>query len=140
MRHQEIARFLVQRGANVNAADEEGHSPLMIAARTGVAPNVELVLKSGANANAANRWGTTALMQACRSWNISAAKALLDAGADPDANDVLGKRALSYAKEKGVPPPFLVRLLKGESSNQIAGPTAGRTSGGDKPWWKFWEK
>ena len=76
-------------------------------------------------------------MQAARSWNIAAAKALLTAGADATTTDVLGKRALSYAKEKGPPPPFLVRLLKGEATGRID-PPASRNAA--KPWWRFWER
>jgi ankyrin repeat protein len=105
-------------------------------------PAVELLLSKGTPVHAANRWGTTALMQASRVFNITIVKALLDAGADPDARDVLGKRAIMYAQEKGKPPIYLIRLLKGERETGVkvnARPSVARPPV-SRPWWRFWDK
>ena len=137
VRHMEVLSYLVQRGADLSVTDEEGNTALMIAARTGLAPAVELLLKKHMPVNATNRWGTTALMQAARVGNINVVKTLLDAGADPDFRDVLGKRAITYAQEKGTPPVYLVRMLRGDRSSGGRRPSH---ASADRPWWRFWEK
>jgi len=59
----ELAKMLIARGANVNASDKLGMTPLLWAASSdfGDAAMVELLLKSGARADAKNRDGRTAL-------------------------------------------------------------------------------
>jgi ankyrin repeat protein/cytochrome c553 len=59
----ELAKMLLARGANVNAADKLGMTPLLWAASSdfGDAAMVELLLRAGANAGAKNRDGRTAL-------------------------------------------------------------------------------
>jgi hypothetical protein len=59
----ELAKMLIARGANVNATDKLGMSPLLWAASSdfGDTTMVELLLKSGAKADAKNRDGRTAL-------------------------------------------------------------------------------
>lgn len=54
-----IADMLLQAGANVDAVDSEGNTPLLSAAKTGGVALCELLLARGANADA--RWvnGTT---------------------------------------------------------------------------------
>jgi ankyrin repeat protein len=59
----ELAKMLIARGANVNATDKLGMTPLLWAASSdfGDPAMVELLLKSGARADAKNRDGRTAL-------------------------------------------------------------------------------
>jgi ankyrin repeat protein len=59
----ELAKMLIARGANVNATDKLGMTPLLWAASSdfGDPAMVELLLKSGAKADAKNRDGRTAL-------------------------------------------------------------------------------
>jgi ankyrin repeat protein len=58
-----LAKMLIDRGANVNATDKLGMTPLLWAASSdfGDTAMVELLLKSGAKADAKNRDGRTAL-------------------------------------------------------------------------------
>jgi ankyrin repeat protein len=58
-----LAKMLIERGANVNATDKLGMTPLLWAASSdfGDAAMVELLLKAGAKADAKNRDGRTAL-------------------------------------------------------------------------------
>lgn len=49
---EELARTLVELGADVNATDLYGRTPLMIAARQGLSGSVELLVKAGADVNA----------------------------------------------------------------------------------------
>jgi len=59
----ELAKMLIARGANVNATDKLGMTPLLWAASSdfGDTAMAELLLKSGARADAKNRDGRTAL-------------------------------------------------------------------------------
>src|SRR6188768_1286502 len=58
-----LARMLIDRGANVNATDKLGMTPLLWAASSdfGDSAMVELLLKAGAKADAKNKDGRTAL-------------------------------------------------------------------------------
>lgn len=58
----EVARLLIGRGANVNAVDKCGMTPLLHAASTdfGDSSMVELLLKMGANPAARTKEGLTA--------------------------------------------------------------------------------
>jgi ankyrin repeat protein len=59
----EMARALIERGANVNVVDKLGMTPLLWAASSdfGDPAMIELLLKSGARADARNKDGLTAL-------------------------------------------------------------------------------
>ena len=59
----ELAKMLIDRGANVNAVDKLGMTPLLWAASSdfGEPAMVELLLKAGAKSDAKNRDGRTAL-------------------------------------------------------------------------------
>ena len=58
--HVEVVRFLVERGADINKANNVGQTPLMIAVRHGHSEIVEILLKYGANLNARTDEGLTA--------------------------------------------------------------------------------
>jgi ankyrin repeat protein len=56
---EELARTLIELGADVNATDLYGRTPLMIAARQGLTESVKLLVKVGADVNtrdAADGW------------------------------------------------------------------------------------
>jgi ankyrin repeat protein len=133
MRHEDMVKLLLARGAVVNAANDEGFTALMIAARAGLAGAVQCLLEGRADVNAANREGITALMQAARGHYLTVVKLLIDNGADPRLRDHFGRRAVQYAFEKGNPPAVLLRLLKPDD-------TTGKQKPADasRPWWRFW--
>jgi ankyrin repeat protein len=60
----EVARLLIDRGANVNARDRDGWTPLIKAAQAGHAEMVQLLLDHGADMRAADNDGRTAWMLA----------------------------------------------------------------------------
>ena len=62
--HNVNRRKLIQAGSLVNAADEEGNTPLLIAANVGNLAMVKLLLDAGSDAFWANHGGTTALVAA----------------------------------------------------------------------------
>jgi ankyrin repeat protein len=83
----DIAKILIQRGADVNAKDRTGITALMVAASHNNAPMIGLLLQSGADASATNDQGQTAIDITKLNNNIDAAQAL----------SVLGKMSTSQA-------------------------------------------
>ena len=80
-----VARALVDSGADVNAADRYGLTPLMNAAGSGALDIAALLVSSGARVDAATEDGQTALMIAAGKGHREIAALLLDAGANPNA-------------------------------------------------------
>jgi ankyrin repeat protein len=72
----DIARALIERGANVNAQSREGVTPLMIAAARNVAPMIGLLIQSGADPSLTSAQGQTAAQIAEQNGAEAAAKAL----------------------------------------------------------------
>lgn len=57
----QLLRLLINRGADVNVADDGGWTPLMLAVRGGKLAAMQALLDAGADAEARNRQGHTAL-------------------------------------------------------------------------------
>lgn len=93
-----VAEALVAAGADVNAADETGCTPLHVYATsfTADAAMVRALLRLGANVHARDRNGRTPLLCAMlsRRANESVVRELLRAGADVNAADASGRTAL----------------------------------------------
>jgi ankyrin repeat protein len=91
----------IQAGAEVDAKEEDGRTPLMWAANSGNVEALSLLLAAGADVNAkdAARW--TPLMYAVADSNLEAVSLLLGAGADPDMKDNWGQTAKDRAVRKG---------------------------------------
>ena len=87
-------RVAVQRaissGADVNAANRYGVTPLSLAAQRGRGDLIELLLKAGASVKTAESKlpeGQTLLMHAARTGQVAAVKALLTGGSNPNARE-----------------------------------------------------
>lgn len=95
----EMARLLIQAGANVKATTRLGdYTPLFMAAKNGNGTMVDMLVKAGSDVNTPNRAGTTALMLAAASGKADAVKVLLDHGATVNAKDTInGQTALMFA-------------------------------------------
>lgn len=94
-------RFLVAKGANPNARDKKGVTPLVIAARLGFLEGVQALIDSGARVDEANDAGETPLMSAVHRRDVSMLRMLLKAGADPERSDNSGRSARDYAALDG---------------------------------------
>lgn len=97
-RDLEWTRFMISRGADLNARDGSGETPLIAAVRIGWDEGVELLLGQGANANLPNGRGETPLVVAVQARDLIATRLLVAAGGDPNIADrVTGQSARDYA-------------------------------------------
>jgi ankyrin repeat protein len=99
--------LLLERGANVNARDNEGSTKLhdiccMMKSSPGAAfANVTLLVQAGIDLNAKNNNGETALFTAIRQDKRDLVNRLLQEGTDPNAVDNKGWTALHAASNRG---------------------------------------
>ena len=93
--HLEIMKLLIQKGAKVNAKDNEaGVTALLLAAANGKEDAVKLLVQSGAKVNETDNDGDTALLQAVAKNHAQTAKFLLGNHADPNVENAKGLTAL----------------------------------------------
>lgn len=93
--------FLRQQGANINIQDNDGLTPLAMAAQIGFVEGVEYLVEHGARVDVTNDSGETPLMFAVHSRNTEMMRVLLEGGADPDRYDNSGRSARDYARLRG---------------------------------------
>ncbi len=101
-----IVEFLLQLGADPNARDQWGHTPLYFVGNASHGANgadvVHVLAQSGADVNAQERLkNCTALHMAARRGNVPVAEALLDCGAEIEMRDKLGDTPLHRAVKCG---------------------------------------
>lgn len=103
--HGELARELIARGADVNAAAENAQrvAPLHAAAAVCDRETMRLLLERGANPNARQQADVTPLHGAASRGDEEAARLLLAHGADPKAKSADGKTPADVARERGYP-------------------------------------
>ena len=77
----EAVKVLLKAGADVNARDKDGGTPLYAAVFWGHVELVKLLLEAGANVNAKGIGGDTPLHLAAIQGNVGAVKVLREAGA-----------------------------------------------------------
>jgi len=92
---------LLEKGANINAKDNIGWTPLHFAAYHGITDIVRLLLEHGADINARDADGLTPLHIAAALGHVDAVRLLLRKGADPGARDNRGRTPLDLAREGG---------------------------------------
>ncbi|WP_323982175.1 ankyrin repeat domain-containing protein [Novosphingobium aureum] len=122
-------RFLVQKGANVNIADDHGTTPLQAAVNLGWRDGAEYLLENHARTNDSNDAGETPLIFAVHRHDTELVKALLQAGADPDRTDNSGRSARDYALLDGANSQMVKTIEThtqegvGKDSKPVYGPT-----------------
>ncbi|AIZ77377.1 putative ankyrin repeat protein [Parapoxvirus red deer/HL953] len=101
----EIATLLASAGADVNARDDMGRTPMHVyVAGLFVDEHVVMALTAlGANVNARDAYGRSPLLTFLKSRNadVGVLRALLDAGADARARDTVRRTALHYLCDSG---------------------------------------
>ncbi len=107
-----IVRLLLQAGADPNAPDDNGRSPLHRGALNSNPMVVTHLLDAGADLNARDNDGYTALhWAAAQSGNGRVVKVLLDRGADPFAESNDGRTPLHSALRYRAEPAVVSRML-----------------------------
>ncbi len=104
-RHPELARELIERGANVNAQahNPQRVAPVHAAATVGDHGTMKLLLERGADPNARQQVGFTPLHSAAGHGDIEMAKLLVEHGADLHARTDEGKDAIDIAEKSNQP-------------------------------------
>ncbi|MDX1917133.1 MAG: ankyrin repeat domain-containing protein [Rickettsiaceae bacterium] len=116
----EIARILIEQGADVNGARTVyGKTALMQAAYNGHNAITALLLERGADVNAADRCGNTALIEAAHYGYAKTTRLLIDAGAEVNATARNGQSALMWAAYYGYTQTTRL-LIEGGADAQMA--------------------
>jgi len=109
--HEEVARVLINNGADVNTKRTYHRiTPLIMATTEGHMEIVKLLLAKGADVNAKTRRAESPLYLATREGHKEIVKLLLEKGADVNAKDNYGTTALKVASDIGH--TDIVKMLK----------------------------
>lgn len=112
MRDLTWMRFLVAKGANVNARDAKGVTPLVMAVNYNFTEGAEFLIGQAARIDESNDAGETPLITAVHNRNLDMMRVLLTAGADPDRADNSGRSARDYAMYEGKEGPLMSAIDK----------------------------
>ena len=99
--HIEVAKLLLESGAEVNKADDIGRTPLQVAAFSGHKEVAELLIEHGADPNVNENNGQTPIHVAAMSGHKEVTELLIEHGADPNVVDNHGKTPLHWAARMG---------------------------------------
>lgn len=119
----EIARLLIERGADIQAGDADNSQPIHCAAISGNVAIAEMLLESGANINEQDNNGATALMFAAGPGRTEMVRFLLERGCDTGLRNNRGVPAIFFAGT-----PEIAALILGKGANVNA-----QTNDGDTP-------
>jgi len=93
--------YLLSQRANVNLADSQGVTPLMLAVQIGYTEGAQALIERGARVDVSNASGETPLIFAVHARSTELMRVLLEAGANPDRRDNSGRSARDYARLRG---------------------------------------
>lgn len=112
----EICKLLIEAGANVNAVNEDGYTPLLKALEDDedfypeeIAEYVKLMIEAGSDVNAVNNEGSSPLHKV---WETKSCQLLLEAGANVNAIDGEGNTPLHKALWMENPPEIIIEICK----------------------------
>ncbi|SCO16926.1 related to ankyrin [Fusarium fujikuroi] len=114
--YHQVIQLLLQSGADVNAIDELGHTPLYMASYYGFTDTVEILIKNGAYIDIKSASGETPLHCGSRQGHFAATQLLLQNGADMGSKDNCGRTPLHHACRSGNLEVF--KLIIGSSQTQ----------------------
>ncbi|MFT4027435.1 MAG: ankyrin repeat domain-containing protein [Novosphingobium sp.] len=117
--------FLIAKGANVNARNGRGVTPLQLAVGIGFTEGVELLIQQGARLDEPDSAGETPLITAVHRRDTGLMRLLLKAGANPDRADNSGRSARDYAMLDGKGSPLVTEIEASAKPKGAAGPSRG---------------
>ncbi|MCL4360835.1 ankyrin repeat domain-containing protein [Candidatus Dependentiae bacterium] len=94
-------KILKQAGADVDAKNIHGDTPLLEATRRNITKAVKKLIEFGANANERNNYKFAPIHNAVINENLEMINSLLNAGANINVQDFLGKTPLDFAINRG---------------------------------------
>jgi ankyrin repeat protein len=127
--HIEVAKLLIERGADVNALDEEKWTPLHFASRFGHLDVAKWLLAHGASVNSQKKDGWTPLHSAAYRGHFQIARILLDHKARVNIRDNDGRTPLHRAFEspESTGQSEVVRLLLDHNADLHVGDNSGNS-------------
>ncbi len=118
--------FLIQKGADVNAVNGNGETPLFSAAKGDNTDAIDLLVKRGASLQARDHLGSGPLHAAVRWDSLTAAEKLINLGFNIDSQNVGGKTPLAEAAVEGN--TTMAKLLLSRGANPNTYDQNGRTA------------
>uniref|UniRef100_A0A8C5T7Z9 Ankyrin repeat domain 27 n=1 Tax=Malurus cyaneus samueli TaxID=2593467 RepID=A0A8C5T7Z9_9PASS len=116
---QKVGTFILvsANGLGVNVSNQEGFTPLHMAALHGHGELVSLLLRHGASASARNAKLAAPLHLACQKGHLQVVKCLMDYNAKQNKKDIYGNTPLIYACSNGHYETTALLLQHGASVN-----------------------
>ena len=113
----EVARILLEAGADANEADAVGRTVLMAALAQGHADTANMLIAHKADVHAVDKAGVSTLMYAAQHGQADIVSVLLDKGVNVDAVDAYGRTALILAAKRGDEDIVKLLIEKGCNGN-----------------------
>ncbi|NDB86369.1 MAG: ankyrin repeat domain-containing protein [Alphaproteobacteria bacterium] len=104
----DFAKALIDKGADLNAANNQGETPLHIASKAGNLEVIDALAKAGADLNAADKKGETPLTNASKLGNLDTVNTLIKVGADVNVKNKEGNG------------PFYIAFMAGDRELALA--------------------
>ena len=114
---RDVALDLLAKGADVNAAQRDGSTPLHWAAYKLDTELVQQLLRRGAKPDAMNKYGSSPIAEAVKAANAELVKVFLDGGADVEAPNGDGESLLMLAARTGSTAVAKLLLERGADVN-----------------------
>jgi ankyrin repeat protein len=115
--------FFLGKGAKPDLQNNQGNTPLALAAQIGWTEGAERLLGALAAVDLANNRGETPLIMAVHNRDAAMVRLLLGAGANPERTDsVAGYSALDYARQDGRSSTILKLIEAKPAPKPVAGP------------------
>lgn len=121
----EAVATLIEAGADLEATDRHGRTPLMLAATKGFTETAKALVDAGAKLEAADRTGLTPLLHAVDWGHAETVGMLVDAGANLEATDRHGLTPLLLATDWGY--AEIAKTLVGAGADLESNDGDGRT-------------